>query len=432
MSDDLVSLVAFVVVAGPLTLFATLGSLSLIGRPASERTTGLLIPTTLASSAAAAVALAAGSPLDRLDLSLGAIVAVEGYRFELRLLFDWLSIPFLLLSLFLCGVTGLFAHRYLHREPGYNRFFALYSLFAAGMTLSSVAGSLETMIAGWELVGLASVLLIAFFHERPEPMRNGLRVWTVYRIGDLGLLFAAALALHWTGSGAFGTLFGSTDAIRSTWAFGLLLLLAVMAKSALVPLSSWLPRAMEGPTPSSAIFYGALSVHLGAFLLLRAAPVLDANPGLSWLVAGVGLATALHGSMVGRAQTDIKCALAYASLTQVGIIVAEIGFGLRLIPLLHILGHACVRTLQFLRAPSLLHDLHQVENAIGSHLPRSGIRWELLLPEGLRRRWYRAALERGYLEAFLREWVAGPFLAAVRLFDRLESWWVRRIGGNSA
>lgn len=433
MNDGwLLSAAAFVVVAGPMTLFATLGGLSVLGRRASERMIGVLIPAALVSSAAAAAVLLAASPLERLDLSLGTIVAVDEYRFELRLLFDWLSIPFLLLSLFLCGVTGLFAHRYLHREPGYNRFFVLYALFALGMTLSAVAGSMETLVAGWEMVGLSSALLIAFFHERPSPMRNGLRVWAVYRIGDLGLLFAAALGLHWKGSGAFETLFASPDAIPSAWAFGLLLLLAVAAKSALVPFSNWLPRAMEGPTPSSAIFYGALSVHLGAFLLLRASPVLDANPGLSWLVAAVGLATALHGSWTGRAQTDIKCALAYASLTQVGIIVAEIGFGLRAIPLIHLCGHACVRTLQFLRAPSLLHDLHQVENSIGSHLPRSGIRWEALLPAGLRRRFYRAALERGYLEALLRDWLIRPFLAGILLFDRIESWWTRRIAGRAS
>ena len=120
------------------------------------------------------------------------------------------------------------------------------------------------------------------------------------------------------------------------------------------------------PTPSSAVFYGALSVHLGVFLLLRISPVLDSAPWLSVLVVVLGLATAAFACLAGRVQTDIKSALAFASLTQVGIIIAEIGFGLRYLALIHMLGHACLRTLQFIRAPSLLHDHHQLENAIGA------------------------------------------------------------------
>src|SRR5690606_18434876 len=110
---------------------------------------------------------------------------------------------------------------------------------------------------------------------------------------------------------------------------GLLLLVAAAGKSALVPFSGWLPRAMEGPTPSSAIFYGALSVHLGAFLLLRVSPLLDASVPLSVAVFALGLITALYANLTARVQTDVKSALAFASLTQVGIIVAEIGLGLR-------------------------------------------------------------------------------------------------------
>ena len=118
-------------------------------------------------------------------------------------------------------------------------------------------------------------------------------------------------------------------------------LVAAAGKSALVPFSGWLPRAMEGPTPSSAIFYGALSVHLGAFLLLRVSPILEQSLLLSGAVVVIGLASAVFGAVVARVQTDIKSALAFASLTQVGIIVAEIGFGFRYIALIHIIGHAC-------------------------------------------------------------------------------------------
>lgn len=416
---------AFFVLAAPLTLFLSLSTLSLIGRPASERTTGGLVSSTLLVSWIASLGLVL-SYADPIDLSLGQMVVLEGYTFEFRLMVDGLSISFLVLILLLCGVTGFFALRYLHREPGFNRFFVLYSLFVVGMEFAALAGSMETLIASWELVGLSSVLLIGFFHERPEPLRSGLHVWVIYRIGDLGLIFAACLAHHWIGNSSYGVVFGS-----GRTSLGLLLLLAAMGKSALIPFSNWLPRAMEGPTPSSAIFYGALSVHLGAFLLLRAAPMWDAHPAMAALLVVVGVATALHGTFVGRVQTDIKCALAFASMTQVGIIVAEIGLGLRVIPLVHILGNACLRTLQFLRAPSLLHDLHRIENAVGTHLPRTGLHFERLLPAGLRSRLYRAALERGYLDAILRDRAVRPILGLAEQLNRLELRWAGRRKGRS-
>src|SRR5690606_30180659 len=130
---------------------------------------------------------------------------------------------------------------------------------------------------------------------------------------------------------------------------GQLLVIAAAGKSALVPISGWLPRAMEGPTPSSAVFYGALSGHLGTFLLLRLQPLLDVSPALRVVVITLGFVTALFAALSARVQTDIKCALSYASLTQVGIITVEIGLGLSYLALIHILGHACLRTLQFVR-----------------------------------------------------------------------------------
>jgi len=175
---------------------------------------------------------------------------------------------------------------------------------------------------------------------------------------------------------------------------------------------------MEGPTPSSAVFYGALSVHLGAFLLLRMSPLLDESIVLSSLVVTLGLVTAALAYVVGSVQTDIKSMLSYASMLQVGLIVAEIGAGLRWIPLAHILGHASLRTLQFLRAPTLLHDYHVLENALGHHVPRGAIPWRRLLGEARLTWLYRLALERGYLDAMLHAYIVGPF---VRLFSRLDA-----------
>ena len=190
-----------------------------------------------------------------------------------KFVFDRLSVPFAIMSFVLCGVIGAFAFRYLHLEEGYYRFFLYYSIFQLGMIISSLAGTIETLFMGWELVGLSSALLVAFFHDRPAPVQNGLRVWSVYRVADAAFLIAALTLHHLSGSGDFEGLMGKGDwpdghaTITESQALlvGSLLLFAAAGKSALVPFSGWLPRAMEGPTPSSAVFYGALSVHLVCF-----------------------------------------------------------------------------------------------------------------------------------------------------------------------
>jgi NAD(P)H-quinone oxidoreductase subunit 5 len=209
-----------------------------------------------------------------------------------------------------------------------------------------------------------------------------------------------------------------------------LLLIAAAGKSALVPFSGWLPRAMEGPTPSSAVFYGALSVHLGAFLLLRVSPLLDLSPLLCIAVVALGLVTSLYAAIAGRVQTDVKSALSFASLTQVGIIIAEIGLGLRYIALAHIIGHACLRTLQFVRAPTLLHDYHTLENALGAHLPHRASFWERILPARVRTWCYRGALERGYLDALLNDYVVRPFVRLFETCDAAERRWTALLSGG--
>jgi len=363
----------------------------------------------------------------------------EHYRFALKLMFDRLSVPFVILTFLLCGVISAFATRYLHREPGFNRFFVLYAFFVLGMTLASLAGTIETLFTGWEIVGVTSALLVAYFQERPGPVRNGLRVWSVYRISDAALLVAAILMHHLVGQGDFALLtgdkawpFGQATELSRQQALlvGSLLLVAAAGKSALVPFSGWLPRAMEGPTPSSAIFYGALSVHLGAFLLLRVSPIVELSLVLKIAVVTIGLATAVFAALATRVQTDIKSALSFASLTQVGSIVAEIGLGLNYLALAHIIGHACLRTLQFLRASSLLQDYRSLENAIGGRLTAQAASsadrsaWQI--------RWYRFALERGYLDSVLNHYVAGPVLNMFRFCDSLERRWTNLLAGTSS
>jgi NAD(P)H-quinone oxidoreductase subunit 5 len=178
---------------------------------------------------------------------------------------------------------------------------------------------------------------------------------------------------------------------------------------------------MEGPTPSSAIFYGAISIHAGAYLLLRVQPMLAQSRLASTLVIVIGIATAIHGTIVGRASADAKTSLAYASLTQVGVVFVEIGFGWTWIAVAHILGHATVRTLQFLRAPSMLHDYHMMHSAIGGDLAPAGKHIEDLLPEPVQLWLYRWALDRGHLDTILDRFVIHPLMRLSHLFARLDS-----------
>lgn len=415
----------------PFALFALLGMVGLTGRRLSERTTTTatqiaVVGGLTSSLAVLAFMLVSGARSVRVDLGDWFSIPEQHLHFHIKFLFDRLSVPLVVLTYFLCGTVGAFASRYLHREEGFARFFFLYAVFLFGMCLSTTAGTIETLFFGWELVGLSSALLVAFFQERRSPAENGLRIWGVYRFADAAFLGAALLLHHLGGAGDFEALAGagpwpesaSTVSTHAATAVGLLLLIAAAGKSALVPFSGWLPRAMEGPTPSSAIFYGALSVHLGAYLLLRCCSLLEASVPLRVAVIVAGLTSAGFGAVTARVQTDIKSALAFASLTQVGLIVAEIGLGFRYLALVHIVGHACIRTLQLIRAPSLIHDHHAMENALGGlegRPERSG-----LLPKRARDRLYALALARGHLDDAIDAHLVDPFVRFFRKIAELE------------
>lgn len=347
--------------------------------------------------------------------------------FEIVFSIDILGLAYGSFSILLIAVVAAFSRRYLHREHGFHRFYALLMLFSAGLAMVSFAGDLDVLLIGWELVGVSSTLLIAFFNRRPKPIRNALRAFVTYRVCDLGLVLAI-LSLHAGHHGAdFVVREGSAwlalapgpDTLTACL-IGICLIFAAMGKSAQVPFSGWLPRAMEGPTPSSAVFYGALSVHLGPFLLLRCSEFVHASWLVSALLCVIGGLTAVHGSLVGRVQTDIKCVLAYGSITQVGLIMVEISLGLHVLAVFHILGHAGYRAMQILRAPSLLHDRHHLEQMLGHHVSHdqalngSPNTW-LATPGG-----YRWAISRGDLDALLTDRVVGRVVQLVRRYDTIE------------
>lgn len=424
MTVDLLALRTLVLIAlgAPIALLAVLGIASLGGRRLSEHATTALTRGAMAMSfVAAAVAwflyFGAGAPPQR--ISFGAWFGAPHGGFEMEFLLDGLSIGFATLAAGICGIVAAFSHRYLHREPGYHRYFVLSSVFAVGILLVALAGSIEVLFAGWELLGLSSALLVAFFHERRAPVTNALRIFSIYRIGDAALLTAAVLLHHWAGSGSLDLLFSGHDATAAlgpqrVTIIAVLLIAAVAAKSALLPFSTWLPRAMEGPTPSSAVFYGALSVHAGCYLLLRAEPLLAQAPAARLLALLAGATTAVFAAITVRAQTDIKSSLAYATLTQVGIIVVEIALGFTTLAFLHIVGHASFRLLQLLTAPNVLQQVREVENAVGHYLTPSAHSRHAGL--------YLFALEAGFVDALVERFVVRPVAAIVASADRLDRW----------
>lgn len=423
--------------AAPALALATIGVPAILGRPLAERTTTRLVGASFATAFAAAVAMLAvlairGFPAE--IVHLGTWFAVGHHEATIDLVADGLSVPYVCFSTGLCLLVNAFAGRYLHREPGFTRFFVLLTLFGLGMNLMVLAGSIDVLFAGWEFIGISSMLLIGFFHERPNAVRAAMRAFITYRICDAGILAAGVVIHAAVGSGDFDRLFHGPwpDATclvspATAAAVSILLVFAALGKTAQVPFSGWLPRAMEGPTPSSAIFYGALSIHAGAYVLLRCEPLLDAAPAVGWLLVCIGAATAAHASAVGRVQTDLKSMLAYASMMQAGLIFVEIGLGWRVIALLHVVSHAILRSLQILRSPSALHDRHALVAALGG--PPGGVRSLTdALPPAVRAAAYRVALERGYEEMVVTRFVVEPFRRFVERIDAAERAWTTWLG----
>lgn len=321
------------------------------------------------------------------------------YRFTFQLGLDDDSVVFLVLVQFTTGMVLRFSRFYLHREPGFRRFFATVLMFQGAMCVLTLAANLDLMFAGWEMVGFASFLLIAFYWERHSPVRNALKTYSVYRIADMGMLLAACLA--------------ETGDHR---ALGLLLLLAALGKSAQFPFSFWVPRAMEGPTPSSALFYGALSVHAGAYLLLRTAHLWDDVTFVRICIGAVGLTTAALCSMISRVQPTIKAQVGYASVTQVGIIFVELALGLRAIALAHMVSNALLRCYQLLVSPSAVAYLVRRQASAGS---AQAYGWRPAYGRLVPRSWvsplYVFALSEGYLKEAVKLAIWSPLRRLGRL-----------------
>jgi NADH-quinone oxidoreductase subunit L len=282
------------------------------------------------------------------------------YDFFLDFYADKLTIAYLLFGSLLTFLIGIFSRRYLHREGGYKRFFNVFLIFSFGFTLILFSGNFETMFIGWEILGVSSFLLIAFYRERYLPVKNAVKVFSIYRIGDVGLILAMWLSHHLWGQNIAFSEIGAVKSLHlalvnhsgEAVVIACMIFITAAVKSAMFPFSSWLPRAMEGPTPSSAIFYGSLSVHIGAFLLIRTMPYWQDQDIVRYAFAGIGLLTAVMSNFAARVQSSIKSQVGYASIAQLGIIFIEIAAGFETVAIIHITANAFYRTYQLLISPS--------------------------------------------------------------------------------
>lgn len=281
------------------------------------------------------------------------------YEFAVNFYMDTTSAVFFGMANLTTILVLMFSKYYMHRDPGFQRFHSTILFFFFGLALVIFSGNFEMLFVGWECIGVSSFLLISFYRDRYLPAKNSLKVFSLYRIADALFIVALWYAHHLFEKSVQFTEFTSLihEHGNDLMTLGALFLLVAMIKSAQFPFSYWLPRAMEGPTTSSAIFYGALSVHMGLFLLLRTYPLWEGNMVLRILVATIGLLTALVATSIVRVQSSAKTQIAYASVTQIGIMFIELAAGLHLLVLFHFVSNACLRTYQLLISPSIVSYL---------------------------------------------------------------------------
>ena len=294
-------------------------------------------------------------------------IPVGALHIDVALLADPLSIT---MALFITGIGSLihlYAIGYMHGDPKFSKFFLYLNLFVFSMLMLVLGENLLVTFLGWEGVGACSYFLISFWHTRNSAAVAGKKAFVTNRIGDFGVMTAMFLAFSTIGSVSYSSIneaahTGALAPVTAT-AIGLLLFVGACGKSAQLPLYLWLPDAMEGPTPVSALIHAATMVTSGVFLMTRMSPVLHAS--YSWaptIIACVGAATALYAATIAVAQNDIKKVLAYSTVSQLGYMFLAIGSGAYVAAIFHMVTHAFFKALLFLGSGSVIHGMHHEQD----------------------------------------------------------------------
>ena len=357
-----------------------------------------------------------------LDLKDIVLFKTTGYEFFIDFYFDKITAVYLLVGAFLTFLVTIYSRSYLHRETGYKRFFNSILLFYLGYNIVIFSGNLETLFIGWEILGVSSFLLIAFYRDRYLPVKNAVKVFSIYRIADVGIILALWMSHHlWHENITFLKLsnYELVSAQLETHSLigifiSLMILLSAAAKSAQFPFSFWLPRAMEGPTPSSAIFYGALSVHVGIYLLLRTFPFWEHQFSVRILIGLVGLTSSVIATGIARVQSSVKSQIAYASIAQIGLIFIEVAAGFENLALWHFAGNAFLRTYQLLVSPSVVTYL--IRKQFYNFIPRQHT-IEDSFPKRIEYTFYMLCLKEWNLDSFMYHYLWNPVKWAGKKMD---------------
>ena len=317
-------------------------------------------------------------------LSVGVSFFLFGYIFLDKFkplkfeLFQWFPNPEINFEFYLDGLSGimmvlicslslviqLFSTSYMSKDEKYTKYFEYFNFFVFSMLLLVLSGNFLVMFFGWELVGLSSYLLISFWSEKKSASRAGNKAFILNRIGDFGFLIGLMMILNQFQTFNFLSIFNSTLENRpeNLDIMILFLLLGAFGKSAQFPLFSWLPDAMEGPTPASALIHAATMVTAGVFMLVRISPILQFSELGSLTIISLGLLTALIAAFAAINQDDIKKVLAYSTISQLGFMFIAIGAGAYLAAIFHLVTHAFFKALLFLGAGAVIHEMHHEQN----------------------------------------------------------------------
>jgi len=330
------------------------------GRVVGHRAHWIGVPALAGSFAAACAVFARVASGDHFTTTLFTWIAAGDFETSVTAYVDPLAGVMLLVVTGVGFLIHLYSVGYMHDDPGYARYFAYLNLFVFSMTMLVLAGNYLLLYVFWEAVGLCSYLLIGFWYTRTSAADAGKKAFIVNRVGDFG--FGLGVMWIWTALGTldYTEVFAKAGTLAPATATGIALLLFMGAcgKSAQLPLHTWLPDAMEGPTPVSALIHAATMVTAGVYMVARSRSIFERSGTALEVVAWVGVATAVFAATVGVMQTDIKRVLAYSTVSQLGYMFAAVGLGAYAAGIFHLVTHAFFKALLFLGAGSVIHGMH--------------------------------------------------------------------------